>query len=878
MTFWPEEGPNARRFSIRLDGGSSRRRFPEPLGPAGNAIRGLIRGEGRGPFELRFVGIETEVQNAELTHLETGDEWPSTSTLDPLTAEPTTVRDKATRHAAVVFQTWSTGTTPETLRVSSAVFLPLTDEFCTVPIESRRNYELLLHGCFFLDAGRRHVVRQEPEKTGTLASKWNRIIEQKGTFRLLLPTLEAFARSEGLAVEETAALTAAVSKARPIAENGIWICASGSWLCAWNPTYPTWLLIPPETPFWEIPKPPAGDDGVVSEVFPALASMVRDGDVVVTDKETVRFASHPPESWVSNAELWRRLCALPTARVFSGKVATRYFVDFLQLERASHPESWPAASPVLLTVARDAVAEVNHRKLESLGEFERLTALLPEDQVVRVPLGDPLRLTAEADRCIRQFSKELEQKLVVLVPERQPARGTLTPDECALLMRVLTDVGEGRQGAEATRVRGSLALSLLRQTVGTRQQLRQAIGRFEVFRCKNYLTDAEETLSWDALGDLRERGLLFALQGQLAGKLQQALSDDVVRLLLGVEPADLGRLFETPLPTCDRSACLASLQRCPALAQAADRLPLFRDLRDQIVDHMALGVLSAMRYLLHANTARFADVSSQLLMSDGSEEFWGKLCADALEQSGERWRSIPSALAAEMSPVQAQALSVARVTAQSVEGLLLELKSVEWIDGETLTQHERLILLRAIEDDELWERLPVHETVESRYVAVHGEDAFIESADSGAIPEVPIPIVLIRGGKDTRFLYEQHGFTEWTTDAALSLLLAAKEPSFHSLPILEVLAVSQQGNRMIAPEVLEMLRSVKWLATAHGSAAPSEMALVPEVADDVAVLSRDARLSGLCADVSCLAPSIREHVGLVAVSQRYSRPEKQAYS
>ena len=526
---------------------------------------------------------------------------------------------------------------------------------------------------------------------------------------------------------------------------------------------------------------------------------------------------------------------------------------------------WPSATPVLLSVARDAAAEVGHRKLESLGEFERLTALLAEDQVVRVPFGDPLRLTAEADRCIRQFSKDLEQKLVVPVPERQPARGTLTPDDCSVLMAVLAGVGEGRQGSDATRVRGALALALLRQTVGSRRQLRQALGRFEVFRCKNYRTGAEETLSWDALGALRERGLLFALQGQLAGKLQQALSVDVVHLLLGVEPDDLGRLFETPLPACDRPACLASLQKCPPLTPAADRIPLFRDLRDQIVDHMQTNVLCAMRYLLHANGDRFADVSSQLLMSDDSVEFWGKLCAEALEQSGERWRSIPPELAAEMSAVQAQALCVARVTAQSVEALLLELEHVDWIDGETLTQQERVILLRAIENDELWKRLPVHETVDSLYVSVCGVDAFIESKESGTIPQIPIPIVLLRGGKDTRPLYEQHGFEEWTTDAALNLLLDANEPSAHPLAILEVLAACQQGNRTIAPEVLEKLRSVKWLATARGPAAPLEMALVPEIADDLAALNRDPRLSNLCADVSCLAPSIRQHVGLFVV-------------
>ena len=294
VTVWPSrvDGPNARRFSVRLDGGSSRRLFPEPLKAAGNTLRGRILGDGSNPFELRFVGIETEVRNAELTDLETGDRWPTTATINPRTTESIMVRDKATRHAAVVIQTWPAfSTDPATLRVASAVFLPLADEFCSIPIGGRRNYDLLLHGCFFLDAGRRHVVRQKQEEAATLASTWNRIIEQHGTFRLLLPALEAFVRAEGLSVDETTVLTEALGSARPIVENGSSVCAVGSWLRAWSPTEPSWMLIPSETPFWEIPKPPAGDDGVVAEVFPAIASMVRDGGVVVTDNGNgpVRF-------------------------------------------------------------------------------------------------------------------------------------------------------------------------------------------------------------------------------------------------------------------------------------------------------------------------------------------------------------------------------------------------------------------------------------------------------------------------------------------------------------------------------------------------------------------------------------------------------------
>src|SRR5205814_599920 len=79
------------------------------------------------------------------------------------------------------------------LTVSRAVFLPLSKPVVETDWDDDSDVHLLVHGYYFLDAGRRSVHTSETDKLG----EWNARLERRGTLPLLPLALRGFSGIAG---------------------------------------------------------------------------------------------------------------------------------------------------------------------------------------------------------------------------------------------------------------------------------------------------------------------------------------------------------------------------------------------------------------------------------------------------------------------------------------------------------------------------------------------------------------------------------------------------------------------------------------------------------------------------------------------------------
>ncbi len=178
--------------SVRMDGPSS---DSATLAPFTRQFAGQI-GTEDGKM-LRYVGAEVLGSAPRLTALKDGPDWPQ---VPIFTSQGREIRpEKAEPHGAVVMVGGPTIDPPQ-LCIDWGVFLPIGKPACIALSPGTPSLQMLLHGYFFLDSGRRHLLGLEANQpvSGTaIHADWNRALRDE----LILPCLPELlhsALSQGL--------------------------------------------------------------------------------------------------------------------------------------------------------------------------------------------------------------------------------------------------------------------------------------------------------------------------------------------------------------------------------------------------------------------------------------------------------------------------------------------------------------------------------------------------------------------------------------------------------------------------------------------------------------------------------------------------------
>ena len=759
--------------------------------------------------------------------LKAREEWPRSRYRDE-SGKEREAEDKTAAEGAVLFCAASAALTRSNLHW--AVFLPLEQGGERLRVEGgSRAHALILHGQFFIDAGRKKIhgldeLHQVPVALdqgrlddSALRQTWNRHLAQCVLLPLVIPALEHYVAEMALTETDCRALTGALADSRWLRAFRPWVCSMDAWVRALAPdAKPVWARVQDDARavLRPLPSPPQSEPERPYKVFPRLAGLglsAFDADAPsVTDRDY---------QW-EEGELHDLLADV--SGLFDDGPPMDYLAAFL--------DHAGCARPYLDTEALQLqLVRLYRQSLQTAGaEGRRQQAERSRRLIAFVAPKRRRALAADLPDALLRRLWEAEAP-ILLVPkglDPTPTGSAVPPDETLRDWLRVLDRNLGEKGRDED-------LKAILETVRGLLQTLDADnrGRFlrvhldlRVIAVHDAHAGRQRALSFAQVQTIQEGGSLFKFAGLgeaglgLTPRLARALPDASICLV----QANLYReLFEgaRDLPSADSpQACLAAIGK-----DDTGRLGSIQDRRDLLEKASDPGsnpdAVRGLRYLLHGSADHRSDDQGDLWIADPDPgpawtKLWGQTCG-----AGAEWRLVPPALGGIMG---SEAYRKAGVRTLRATDLIAELRrSGQGIrDAKAFGLKERDQILAEIDDESLWQRLPLHTTIAGEPVTALGERVYLATPDRTQIAALAGEATLIAPSTDPRVLARQRQWLKPLDDSALiQIALAAAEPSRHWSTILDALGRLPSE---LTPSLLKALRGTPWPPTAQAGAVKPE--------------------------------------------------------
>ncbi len=843
---------------------TKRRLFPELAPGTKNLIQANVVGHSSPDrVVLRSCGVESLDASPVFDQLKANPRWPKNFTLNPVTGRSEDALEKAAPHAAAVWTMRSEE--PGQLRVRDTVFLPLSKgERERLACKGNQQYELLLHGLFFLDAGRRELYARDPEDrthaADGLQESWNRNLLECAVLPLVLPALEVFANTWALSDSDLTSLTAALSTSNLFSSYRHQVCSSSNWVRRVNfaSAGPTWGLVDSDKRFYEVPAL-AGRTATAVSLFGALQPLCQSH--VLVEQGCPRLTRQDAAAWADAEPLLLELLKTLDPQVLTTADGLLLAAEFWSLIGNRAPG---CAVQVFANKLRRLIAEHGVRALESVrDEFGVFLAQIPKSSWVR--LGP---LEKDAAGVFRELN-DLRLDHAVIPADLAPNTVTgdiLSLDEAATILAWLERTSDKRS-AERT---ASVALSVIAATGGTRDEKLARLGEVPVLLARG--KEAEERkLTWRRLNEYFHDGRLFAGGSTDLPLLQEALREPPLSLYEPRSCDAFNILFDAEPRRCTPGTCVNLLIASPALRSDAHREPLFQRLlaMSEAVDESMRR--KALRYVLHASAENTGDLLTSLLTGESlaAGGVLSRVARAVLDRQGLGWLVVPDRLCKHISDVTREDLGLKRVDGGTLTELLKRatqsVGGLAWMAELSLSVEEAELVLWALTDRQLWRTLPLHsvstnrEGQGSRFVALTDSYCFLE-AEAGETPfqRVAERVTLIRRPSSTDLLkrYQDAGIETWGPHGCLAVAVHSDNPPDLAEEMLEALAVVQGP---LDGSVLEPLRRTPWLPGPGSARAPVDVVDLPDVAAELERLLDDPQIDNAFVCVTRLRVDWKRH-------------------
>lgn len=822
--------------------------------------------------------------------------WPTSMVITEAgTREPRP--DKAVAEAAVMFA--HADKRVGRLDLQWAVFLPAEEQRFSyeawIP-GSSREYRIVLHGQFFVDAGRRGIadmdtldkpceVLPEGPSQHVVLRQWNQSLAQQAVLPEFLPGLSEYVKSTGLKDDETAVLTGAIMDCAAAGDAGSrvafyptfqrFICKRFAWIRRLSKSGARWELIEPAIePTLPLPAPPPHDAERPWRAIPGLAALngYAFADVVAPSL-TLGHATWEP------GLLIRALKGID-AEILKSSTDLEYLAKFLEMEGARYIRTGDIqdALVILLRTCLQAVRLVDvrqHRKI-----FKRIVQLLSPDRIFAF---GPQDHTAKG-----AIPEALYRTLLSASTRALPVPGDLGPDGVTAITSdadlgawldamMRHDLSESHSGG-VTKPQVLDASERVIRAAGdeTRQiSLLRQCSRLKVLRAYKGADGDVEGASLAELTESHRRGWLFKVADAtrplgFVQKLARALPAIqlfvVSRAVASYVEDDRGLGAESVPGSNNAEALLRTVgaQATPPLlgdnSKRADLLTLVATakLEDPLV-------IRGVRYLLHGSADHY--LGSDVLWKDpiGQKSPWVRLWRMIDEAP---WRVLADSLCSSIPDKCAQPLNIKAVDETSVLNRLRVCNDFSRVDATEFTSEEIDLLLGRVVEEHAWMRLPLHRDVSGDRIAVQGE-CFL-----GREPELPeglsVGVRFIEPSVDSDHLRQQGRFLRtWGATTAASVVLRTASPVQHWRYLMDLLAV----HRTLAERLPQAWAETRWLPLETG---------------DAIALNSLIRISNLDAEIRCLArqcdyayagpddlsPEIRAHPAFPALLAQVSTGEE----
>lgn len=856
-------------------------------------VSGNVFGTNSAQAVIRFSGVQIcpHEQNPIASHFERFralHAWPKSYRFNEQ-HQFQQVSDKSKAEAAVVLQ--SIANEAGHLTIDWAVFLPVEEGENTyraiIPGSSNR-YQFILHGQFFVDAGRRGIngyaklneecpqaLVNDIDESG-LAVFWNQALAQKLVLPSILLTLSDFVSSAKMPDEEISLLTEAIQNARSsigqsfFRRYGYYLCQLHSWVCVITETGRNWELIPVncDRRLLPLPKAPIDDPQRPWKVLPGLEGIA---NAIFIDDSRPRLTIK--DSTWNEASL---ACALSFAtdgdlsKTFGTQTGLEYLASFLELETRRYV-GVESTQDVLFGLIQRALRVIPLTDIRKNRErFRSVVQHLRKDRRVSIGTTDPNAVKAVSNKILPELFAA-DTKTVLLPRDIDPTgeyASSGEPDNKDLTVwlkvinRLVTDDTSGN-------VEGFLEaadyLLKLRTNDSERAELLRLNKELRVIRATCPIKERRVACNLATLLSLQQRGNLFVFSGGTSLKerlgfvplLAKALPDEEL-LVIDSETGKIlresgsGILLQSS-NQADGLRCIGGKFGAKVLGAEAERLALIKKVHEGVTNEETR---RGLRYLLHGSANNFLEDSTSLWIEPRAKGSpWIKIWS-MIDQA--QWNILSTSLANSIPPDLWEEIGIKAVEPKEVISKLQEVKDLSIINGSAFSEQELDLILATIEDRELWCVLPLHRDITGALGAIQ----------SGAYYQTELPISqdissycrVITLSRNAQHEKNQKEFIRpFDANAIIETVLAMDKPEASWTLILDQLA--SKSPEKLNTEVLDSLKTIKWLPLQQPRLviAPEDVIDLVDLDDEI---DRLASLADYCyCGVNSIDETVRKHPG-----------------
>ncbi len=809
---------------------------------------------------LRFAGLEAYGWNDALTVMHDHELWPF-SNVRVRYSKPKKAKDKARPHGAAVFSRMPGN---GNLTTQWAVFLPMDEEASqTVSCEGDFDFQLTLHGYFFIDAGRKRVDGLELFATidtptydndKTIKTAWNVELARLQVLPLVLPALADFCDSARLNDVARTALT------RSFVRTDLWAGLSSAmtrqhaWLRTVDEQGIGWRLHFEPQRVRALPEPTLKDVGRPWQVFPHLLDP---GDHTIFIVESSPQLLNPLINiqW-QDMELVDLFRQVDMKAIFSEQTRLDYLVRFC-LESAGPHKNTGTVQDELQRLLKDALTTLGEKALQlNRKMIQGYVACLVDHSCLRLENELPPALLV----ALLQADTDVLPVPSQFIDSRERDAANLSIDDATALLRQIDAALKRAEGPRGLFEKAALktAEQILRSVnPDSRSTLLSRCADLQILSAYDCRQQRTLAISARHLGRAREQGLLFGFaQGNqpeerrgLAPAFQHTLSQASV-LLVNAETCKL--VIGQAMKPCKGDAILGSLgQHAHLLRDAHTRSTL----ASQVGAPTDTVTRKGFRYLLHGKQEHLHADDTLWLLGYEQKPVWQKLWV--VMNKGERspWSLIEEAVADAIPRGLWSDLSIKEIKADAIQQELMQYELASVLDSQGFSQEECADLLADVQDDDLWKMLPFHWSCHGMPVSACGEDVYL--SDNAALDEALLAnIHLIGTSPDPREARRQQRMLKPLDDSGmLGVLLAVEQPVSYWQDILAVLT----NKHILRDEgLLSRTRRTPWVPAANGDVFQPEQVI--DLADHMEELDQ---LYALVPNKFCLPhqllPALREN-------------------
>lgn len=812
-----------------------------------------------------FVGLETMALDGRLAELRRTPHWPQTITV----LSPQPVPEKGEPHGAATLLRIPHGgiarTMPARLRISWAVFLPISDESSIdIPLDDDGaigQFRLLLHGYFFLDSGRREIEGMNasvetdmPADATALRRAWNAELRDSVVLPLL-PTLLRDALGEAMVTSsELTQLVSALARHDWFGRNREAICREHALVRVLEGPAIVWRIVRSGDALRPLPASVADTSQRIGELFGTIGVWADStGAHLVVDARAGLSAQ--PIRW-TGVELGAVFSGL-SPRAFQSRDLSRLLVDFLDIAMLGDAEH-SAIGPHMVTALRTAMAET-----QALAPSE-----LVKSALAHVPHGAlfPLPPSVENRQVLRALASAPTNILPVrgewLDDGRRPPR--LSDEDLKTLLTALEPLIEGDQADQAA----TAALALLAQAERNISELARDpdFASIKVPRVREVRIRGQIVLSLQSLVERSRAGLLFSSSPQAntwLPLLVEALPD-VSPLIVDSGAMPLLRdEAKLALQPAGKEAAFSLINKAMSFGSVSARQRLLDEIGIDNKDDPA----AARRLCVGTHEAGCS--ASELWTLDPNQKRIERITTALIARSQNKFL-VPTSIADGLSRTQRNHLRIEVLDSTSLETLFE--KNIAAIEQLSPDASEREAILEASLSNGLLIRLPIHERQDG--TVGDGKGIFRETKE-WSVPEALRAVVSIARPCQSQKARELQGqlIRAWSPESQIEVSLSCDDPHRLRGEILDALVGlrSPPNGRL-----LEGLHANSWLFADEHPVKPQDVLALPPAVDEAAralLLTNGETPPFLRA--ARLAIDVRKHRGFVHLKE-WVLPDRRA--